>query len=71
MRKYTVFTANGRSYVAVAKAYGNKDRAITIANQHFKTKRGNLTVTGGKIKNNLLFMDTDGAYWVVSRREKA
>ena len=71
MRRYTVFKAGKRTFVAVAKANGNKDKAISIANQHFKRSREFLDVTEGIIKGNTLFLDQAGAYWVVFRKEKA
>ena len=71
MKKYTVFKADNRSFVAVAKANGNKNKAISIANLHFKTSTDRLDVSEGSIKGNTLFLDEAGAYWVVFRKERA
>ena len=71
MKKYTVFKAGSRTFVAVAKANGDKDKAISIANQHFKRSIDKLDVTEGIIKGNTLYLDQSGAYWVVFGKERA
>ena len=69
MKKFEIYKAGHRSFVAVAKANGNKTKAVSIANEHFKTRVERLDVTQGAIKGNTLFLDEDGAYWVVFRKE--
>lgn len=71
MKKFEVFKAGRKTFITVGKAQGNKETAITIANNHFKVKRDLLEVDCGRIKGNVLIFDPDGSYWVVSRREKA
>ena len=67
-----VYTDGKRSYVAVSKTY-SKDEAITIANEHFKTKKSNLEIQSGKALKNRLEFDVNGqnSCWIVSRRCKA
>ena len=69
--KYTVFKAGQRTFVAVAKAYGGKDKAVSIANEHFKRSTNRLDVTEGNLVGNTLFIDQSGAYWVVFGKERA
>lgn len=71
MSRYTVFKAGNRTFVAVAKANGDKEKAKSIANQHFKRSTDKLDVTEGIIKGNTLYLDQEGAYWVVFGKEKA
>lgn len=71
MSKYTVFKAGKKTFVAVAKANGDKEKAKSIANQHFKRSKFHLDVTEGIIKGNTLFIDQSGAYWVVFGKERA
>ena len=71
MKKFEIFKAGRKTFIAVSKAQGDKETAISIANNHFKIKREMLEVDSGRIKGKVLFFDEDGAYWVVSRREKA
>lgn len=71
MKKYTVFKAGAKTFVAVAKANGDKEKAKSIANQHFKRSTDKLDVTEGIIKGNTLYLDQSGAYWVVFGKEKA
>ena len=71
MSKYTVFKAGKKTFVAVAKANGDKEKAKSIANQHFKRSTDKLDVTEGIIKGNTLFIDQSGAYWVVFGKERA
>ena len=70
-QKYTVFKAGHKTFVAVAKANGNKEKAVSIANQHFKRSREALDVTEGNLKGNTLFIDQSGAYWVIYGKERA
>ena len=69
MKKYEVYSdEKGRSYVAVSKEFSRK-KAITVANQHFRTRKNALKVQNAvETKNGLLVGGKTGTVWAVSKR---
>lgn len=67
--KYEVYlTENGRSIVAIDKKI-DKEKALTIANEHFKTKKSNLEIQRGRtLGDELIVPNKTGDVWAISRR---
>ena len=59
---------NNKAYVAVSKDC-NKDRALTIANRYFKTKKDLLKIQSGQIMSGgVLNIGCKGDTWVISKK---
>lgn len=60
-------TEKGRTVVVVPGTL-SKDKALTIANKHFKEKKSNLEILPGKLKRGMLEIGTEGNKWCVQRK---
>ena len=50
----------------------NREKALKIANSHYKTKLNNLEIQSGKmLDEDTVQIGCKGDVWVISRREKA
>lgn len=65
-----IYKAGRKTFVVISKSFPN-ERAITIANQHFRTKRSNLVVQSGRISGDDLYLSKTGTVWAVSKKGKA
>lgn len=61
---------NNKAYVAVCKDSCTKDKAITVANRYFKTKKDLLKIQSGQIMSGgVLNIGCKGDTWVISKKE--
>jgi len=68
--KYEVYkTDTGRTYVAVSKKV-DKETAIKIANEHFKTRKADLNIEIGRTlgDEDLVVPHKTGDVWAISRK---
>ena len=67
-----MFFKNGnRSFYVISKEV-NREKALKIANSHYKTKLNNLEIQSGKmLDEDTVQIGCKGDVWVISRREKA
>lgn len=66
-----IFKAENRSFFVVSKR-ASKEQALTIANNHYRTKVSDLEIQSGKmIDDKTVKIGCKGDLWVVSRRCKA
>ena len=60
---------NGKTYIAYFKSEMTKDKALTIANYHFKVRKDELKVINGKLNvDGMLEIGGRGDMWVVFRK---
>lgn len=68
--KYEVYkTETGRTYVAVSRKV-DKETALKIANEHFKTKKADLNIEVGRTlgEDDLIVPNKTGNVWAISRK---
>ena len=68
--KYVIYkTESGKTYVAVSKMF-DKETAIKIANEHFKTRKSDLICEVGRTlgDEDLVVPHRTGDVWAVSRK---
>ena len=67
--KYEVYkTETGRTYVAVSKKV-DKETALKIANEHFKTRKADLIIEVGRtLGDDLVVPHKTGDVWAISRK---
>ena len=68
--KYVIYkTESGRTYVAVSKMF-DKETAIKIANEHFKTRKSDLICEVGRTlgDEDLVVPHKTGNVWAISRK---
>lgn len=68
--KYEVYkTDTGRTYVAVSKKV-DKETALKIANEHFKTRKADLIIEVGRTlgDEDLVVPHKTGDVWAISRK---
>lgn len=66
----SIYKAGRKTFVVISKSFP-EERAISIANQHFKTKRSNLVVQSGRISGDDLYLGKTGTVWAISKKGKA
>ena len=66
----SIYKAGRKTFVVISKSFP-KERAITIANEHFKTKRSNLVVQSGTVSKDDLYLGKTGTVWAISKKGKA
>lgn len=62
-------TEKGKTYLTLSKDF-DKDKAKTIGNDYFHTKRSMIVVESGKVKGDSLAVGVDGDVWAISRRSR-
>ena len=68
--KYEVYkTETGRSFVVIDKKV-DKDKALTLANEHFKTRKSDLICEVGRTlgEDDLIVPNKTGNVWAISRK---
>ena len=66
-----IFKNGNKTYVVMPKSL-TRDKALKEANNHFKTKKENLVIESGKMKDaETVEIGKKGYLWVVSRKGKA
>lgn len=66
-----LFKNGNRSFYVISKKT-SREKALKIANEHFKTKISNLEVRTGKmLDEETVKIGCKGDLWIISRRGKA
>ena len=67
-----IFKDGKRSFYVISKKEASRDKALKIANSHFKTKADGLEIAEGKmLDEETVQIGVKGDLWVVSRKGKA